>query len=1020
MREQTLVRRLVSGFLTASMALSLITTTGISASASEDEARAAMPLSRTALSNRADSRPILSKEPGGGSIPMPMALDQSFLVFAEGSDTAEVTAYMTDLQYLGLLTWEEYAAFIPASVSLDRVEYLTHDQRQYIAGLTESQRLSLRAQAEAKLQLEDQFIWDAVLGDIDDSEKLAFAPKSWTIYDATETSAPMMACTVEVSWTGERPVNRVEAPTAGLSDSDLAALLSQTGETAESGSKSIYDESPEVQEFLRQMYQEGGLTQENSPYDLSVFDNGSNGGFNLMGTSASTEGGEEAAPLETEGTGESDGLESTATPDGQENGGEEVREPAEETISAEAEEEAGTEDLPEEGETLSAAGEENVPVAAEDDGSVIIDENDVPLAQEPEEDAEEEPRKEEPTEAVFRVRLKANENIMAGGSAFYMPTTETVPAPAPQQKDEEKDEQNTQDSTDEKDDAEMAEKTDGENADTTEDGEDAAEADGTEGNGEDAVTDGTEDDGQAAEGETQPEDSQAPTEDEPEAGEAPTADEAGAAENNETVLPPEMIVESNAMTFTSAPMAAALPMGASGGLVRMYAGETETLSPADFGLANIARAFVLDNRIATAAVVGGQVQVTAPLAKEGRTKLIVMDSANRMRIRVLEVIGLYTKSSAEGSAPDKKFAIPMVSTYSNHVLALKADGTVSGWGESSDGQLGSEYNSGSEGLPRTIYVGGAPMKDIVMVATGLNHSMALTADGKIYAWGSNNAGQIGTNNSSDTIVRTPSLVRNCSGDAGTALGDIVAIAAGGSFSLALDKDGNVYAWGSDDRGQLGQGPASTGESLRYPHLVTGISKRIIQISAGGAFVVALAEDGTVYSWGENRGGQLGAELSEGVTPMSAIPVEVWSPSNTGKVAGTPVDIAAGGQAVASVGSDGTIDHQGHAHMITATPGVSLTTSVYSWGAGIDGSLGIGKDINTNFPNQVQMPELAQNVVSLSVGFHHSVAVTSDGVAYAWGSNISHQMGQGGEVTSQGDKKSSNIITMYRSGVPVHN
>ena len=178
---------------------------------------------------------------------MPMALDQSFLVFAEGSDTAEVTAYMTDLQYLGLLTWEEYAAFIPASVSLDRVEYLTHDQRQYIAGLTESQRLSLRAQAEAKLQLEDQFIWDAVLGDIDDSEKLAFAPKSWTIYDATETSAPMMACTVEVSWTGERPVNRVEAPTAGLSDSDLAALLSQTGETAESGSKSIYDESPEKQ-----------------------------------------------------------------------------------------------------------------------------------------------------------------------------------------------------------------------------------------------------------------------------------------------------------------------------------------------------------------------------------------------------------------------------------------------------------------------------------------------------------------------------------------------------------------------------------------------------------------------------------------------------------------------------------------------------------------------------------------------------------------------------------------------------
>ena len=141
MLKQNLVRRLVSGVLTASMAASLVTTTGISASASENEARVALPLSRSALSNRTESRPILSKEGGNASIPMPMALDQSFLMFAEDNDTAEVTAYMTDIQYLGVLTLEEYAAFIPASVNLDRVEYLTRDQRQYIAGLTETERL---------------------------------------------------------------------------------------------------------------------------------------------------------------------------------------------------------------------------------------------------------------------------------------------------------------------------------------------------------------------------------------------------------------------------------------------------------------------------------------------------------------------------------------------------------------------------------------------------------------------------------------------------------------------------------------------------------------------------------------------------------------------------------------------------------------------------------------------------------------------------------------------------------------
>lgn len=200
MRKQNLVRRLVSGFLTASMALSLVTTTGLSATGPEDGARAATPLSRTSLSNRDTAEQILSKDTAAGSIPMPMALDKSFLVFAEDSGTDEVTAYMTNILYLGVLTLEEYAAFFPVGVNLDRVEYLTRDQRRYISSIPEEQRLSLRAQAEAKLDLKEQFIWSAVMGDTDDSKKLAFEPKSWTVYDATETSAPMIACTAEISW----------------------------------------------------------------------------------------------------------------------------------------------------------------------------------------------------------------------------------------------------------------------------------------------------------------------------------------------------------------------------------------------------------------------------------------------------------------------------------------------------------------------------------------------------------------------------------------------------------------------------------------------------------------------------------------------------------------------------------------------------------------------------------------------------------------------------------------------------
>ena len=147
--KQNLIRRIVSGLLTASMVLPMAPTVG-AASGTEAEAAqsrvAAMP-SRAELVSRQSSQRIALKESGNGSVAMPITLDKSFVGFTADSDKVEVTATMTDIQYLGVLTLEEYAAFIPASVNVERVTYLNHSQRQYIDRIPESQRLSLRAQA---------------------------------------------------------------------------------------------------------------------------------------------------------------------------------------------------------------------------------------------------------------------------------------------------------------------------------------------------------------------------------------------------------------------------------------------------------------------------------------------------------------------------------------------------------------------------------------------------------------------------------------------------------------------------------------------------------------------------------------------------------------------------------------------------------------------------------------------------------------------------------------------------------
>ncbi|BAS26954.1 RCC1 repeat-containing protein [Limnochorda pilosa] len=206
----------------------------------------------------------------------------------------------------------------------------------------------------------------------------------------------------------------------------------------------------------------------------------------------------------------------------------------------------------------------------------------------------------------------------------------------------------------------------------------------------------------------------------------------------------------------------------------------------------------------------------------------------------------------------------------SYSLALKSDGTAWAWGGNFLGQLG----DGTTADRRTpVQVGS--LSGIVAVAAGVFHSLALKSDGTVWAWGYNFYGQLGDGTQTDHS--TPVQVK---GPGGTGvLIDIIAIAAGGFHSLALRSDGTVWAWGDNSSGQLGDG---TTTNSWVPVQVkgaggTGFLTNAAELAGGTSHSLALKSDGTVWAWGSNGAGQLG----DGTTTTSGVPVQVKGPGGTG-------------------------------------------------------------------------------------------------------------------------------------------
>ena len=308
-------------------------------------------------------------------------------------------------------------------------------------------------------------------------------------------------------------------------------------------------------------------------------------------------------------------------------------------------------------------------------------------------------------------------------------------------------------------------------------------------------------------------------------------------------------------------------------------------------------------------------------------------------------LGNITDRSAPSTNPvavvDLATNVTQIATDGSTSAAVHADGTVWTWGSNASGLLGDGSGVASRHVPAKVP--GLPA--VAQVSVNGRHALAVGADGTLWAWGSNTGGQLGDGKTEaqEPSAATPVRV--------SFAGKIAKAAAGGSFSVAMDTLGQVFSWGKNDVGQLGN---RTFTDSAVP-LRNDAPYGITSIAAGqdwGMAVRSVPLGGSVWTWGSNANGQLGVPLT---TTSSSAAVRPG-----GQLMKDITTLAAGDQHALVLQNDGT---------------------VWSWGDNRQGQLGDGTVTSRYLPAKVSS---IQAPTQIAAGRGTSTAVSSTGALLAWG------------------------------------
>jgi RHS repeat-associated protein len=321
-------------------------------------------------------------------------------------------------------------------------------------------------------------------------------------------------------------------------------------------------------------------------------------------------------------------------------------------------------------------------------------------------------------------------------------------------------------------------------------------------------------------------------------------------------------------------------------------------------------------------------------------------------------LGRGTPSAADVAAASI-FSSPTVSATaagSNFSLLATDAGQVYSFGGNEYGQLG--RSGGGSPTPVAIPF----LSGVTKVRAGMQVGYAITSGGSVYAWGDNDFGQLGLNPTTTPSRTTPSTISGLPMIADLACGKTLAsvsLPSGqrGAHVVAVASNGDVYSWGRNDSGQLGNG---TLVSQWQPTRMTSLTQASA-VAAGGAHSLVLRRTGEVWSFGSNISGALG---QTGEPPVGR-PLVDPTPR---KVAGLPPDSPIV-QVAAGVAFSVVLTESGE---------------VWTWGDGSSGQMGRGTNSSLLVPARV--PGI-DHIVAVAAGTQTVLALRSDGTLWTWGLNL---------------------------------
>ena len=343
-----------------------------------------------------------------------------------------------------------------------------------------------------------------------------------------------------------------------------------------------------------------------------------------------------------------------------------------------------------------------------------------------------------------------------------------------------------------------------------------------------------------------------------------------------------------------------------------------------------------------------------------------------------------------------------------NAIGIRFDGTVWTWGGNDCGQLGNGIDTTGypclpdltiptyfESSPVMVFndYSGYPFNNVTAVSAGGKHMAALKNDGTLWTWGYNQNGQLGDNTFGDADKSAPVQVKDSSFNNLTA---VIEISAGFDHTMALRSDGTVWACGINSSGQIGD------DTLSDRHVATqvvgsggsGFLSDIGAIDTGTDHSVALANNSTVWAWGDNEWGQVGGGT---VFPnhTALTPVQVVDIGDSGALSNIKT-IAAGGFFTLALAYDDTL---------------------YAWGRNDYGQLGDGTTTDSTVPKAVN--GITGTVLSIFAGDEHALVMTSDGKVWAWGKNEDGQLGYvSSDFCDKEDPDTKEIVTYKCSMTPV--